>query len=161
MDLHNSRLHADAVSVLSQDQRISEIGWLALLACINSNEAKCVPYFLKKNIASEVHVNTDGGVEGLLHKFVHVLDGHCIYFVVHVDALRVFAVPFNHINELVYVMVGAKVHMSIVNFIFLENDAHHLLIYLCKLDSRIEKYASSLHDLQSDLWPFLINSNSD
>ena len=52
VNLHNGRLHCDAVTTLSQDQWVLEIWCLTLLAGVDSNETERVPDLFEEDVTS-------------------------------------------------------------------------------------------------------------
>jgi len=50
MDLHESRFDCETFAATRQDKRLRKIWRLARAFCIDSHEAKLLPYFIQQNV---------------------------------------------------------------------------------------------------------------
>ena len=94
MDLLADRFDRTSVSVVGEDDGITEIGHFVSSFGVDPDEIQLLPYFLKHAIEIEFHVAADDDGVGLQGDHVDLLHGDGIDFVVAEEALDVFAVAW-------------------------------------------------------------------
>ena len=121
MDLHDTIINFDSTSTVSKDNRLAKIRSLSSSLGVDSNHTKSIPNFFKKDIESQLHSDRNACVKWCLRDFMDLLNRNLINFVIDIEALNIFSVPFNHINEFIHIVITSKRYMSIMDLIFMQN----------------------------------------
>jgi|LakMenEpi03Aug12_release.lakeMendotaPanAssembly.Ray.scaffolds.fasta_scaffold497904_1 hypothetical protein len=86
---------------------------------VNSDQTKLIPNFIEQNIDSQLHLARNASVLLVTCKQVNVLNRNSVNLVVDIDALCIFSVALNHINEVINIIVSVEFYVRIVDSILL------------------------------------------
>lgn len=121
MDLLADTFDHASVSVISEDNRVTEIRELLRFLGVHPDEIKHVPHLLKKHIEVEFHVATDDHTVGSSGEIVDLFHRDSVDFVVAIEARDILSVSFDDIDQIINSAVVVDEHFSIMKFIFSEN----------------------------------------
>ena len=106
-------------------------------------------------------MDRNAGVERFLRDVVHLLDGDLIDFVVDIETLDVLPIAFDHVDELINIVVSSEGNVGIMNFILVHDVGYHLLVDFSELDNRIELDSSCLLGMDHDVGLLLVQPDSN
>mmetsp|Transcript_13339 Transcript_13339/g.48560 ORF Transcript_13339/g.48560 Transcript_13339/m.48560 type:complete len:216 (-) Transcript_13339:16-663(-) len=123
-------LQGDAATVLRQHDWFFKV-WLATRRLgVHPHQSHFIPHVVKQSIEIQSHVTTNDHRVGLYGNFFHFLECEHVDFVVHVQAPHVFAIAFDHVNELIDCCVFAKQYFGIMDLVLVEDLVAQLLVYM-------------------------------
>ena len=129
MDLHDTIINFDSTSTVSKDNRLVETRFFSSSLGVDSNHTKGIPNFFKKDIESQLHGDRNACVKWLLRDVMDLLNRNLINFVVDIEALNIFSVPFNNINEFIHIVITSKRYMCIMDLIFMQNILNQFFVH--------------------------------
>jgi len=160
VDLHQTALYSSSVSRVKQNNWVGKVRLRAKALGVNAHQAKLLPDFIEQNVDTQVHLHRDAAVLRVLHLLVDVLNRDGVDLIVDIDALDVFSVALDHVNQLVHIVVAIELDFSVVDPVLGEHLAHHLLVDLGEGPMRGEEETARLLDLNNDVWPFLVHADA-
>jgi len=75
--------------------------------------------------------------------------------------LDILPIAFDHINEVVHIIVTSEGHMSIMHFVLEHDILDHLLITLSQWNDSVELNTTSLLDVNLDVWLGFVEPDAD
>jgi hypothetical protein len=161
MNLHNNIIHSLSSSSLRKNNSIIEVRCKSSALGINSDHPKLLPYLLQQNIQSQLHGNRYTSIKWIHRYLIHLLDRNSINLVENVDTLDVLSVSFDHIDELVDVVVATEGDVGVVHLVLVHDVDHHLLVDFGELAVRVELDTASFHLLDGDVWSRFVQADAD
>jgi len=100
-------------------------------------------------------------MQGVLRDIVNLFNRNLIDLVEHIEALDVFSVALNHINELIHSVISSDGYVSIMNFVFMEHKLAQFLVQMGQFHLSVELNSTGFSLLDCDVWFGFVQSNTD
>ena len=114
----------------AEDDSIIKVWWMSRFLGVDPDQLQLLPEHLHQVVQVQLHVARDHHVVLAPGQPVHFLQGYPVNLVVDVDALHVDSGAKDGVDELVRSGVLPKQNLSIVDLVFMQDQADSFLVHV-------------------------------
>ena len=128
MQLLNGRFHSQTSSARRQNEGFFKIGHLTSSFGIDSNQSELLPDFIEQNVNAKFHLDGHARVLRVCGQPIHIFNGNGVNLVVVVDALHIFDIALDGVNQILHIIVTVELNMRVVDLVLLHNHFDHFFV---------------------------------